>query len=165
MGAQGTPVPLNYRITTSKEERIRKIEPFTIEEIKQLQAEIENTFPDMDYAAREMKHYQLKLIFVLYYACGLRLSEGYRLTAKEIDFNRRTVFIRQGKNYKDRIIPMNDNMYHALQDYLYNFRNHINAGTGGFLCKAPLPFKETCITCTACAVTRAYGKNAYRFMC
>ena len=74
---------------------------------------------------------------MLYYACGLRFSEGYGLIAKEIDFNRRTVFIRQGKNYKDRIIPMNDNMYHALEDYLYNFRNCIRCRHGRLFVQSP----------------------------
>ncbi len=128
MGMQNAPVPLNRRITIDEEERVRKIEPFTIEEIKQLQAEIKNTYPDLNYQQRQIKHYHLKLIFTLYYGCGLRLSEGYKLKAKDIDFNRRTIFIRQGKNYKDRLIPMNDNIYNALQDYLYNFRNQIKCG-------------------------------------
>jgi integrase/recombinase XerD len=128
MGMQSAPVPTNYRISIDEEERVRKIEPFTIEEIKLLQAQIENTYPDLSYKQRQLKQYQLRLIFVLYYGCGLRLNEGYKLTTKDIDFNKRTLFIRQGKNYKDRIIPVNDNIYNALQDYLYNFRNQIKCG-------------------------------------
>jgi integrase/recombinase XerD len=55
----------------------------------------------------------------------MRLSEGYHLTAKQIDFNKRTIFIKQGKGHKDRIIPMSDNVYKALEHYIYNFRNQI----------------------------------------
>lgn len=104
------------------------IEPFTIEEIKKLQLLICDTYPNYNYAHRELKHNQLKLIFTVYYACGLRLSEGIRLTAKDIDFNKRTLFVRQGKNYKDRIIPLSENVYNALCDYVYNFRNLIKCG-------------------------------------
>ena len=128
MGADDAPSPPNCRITIDQNERIRKIEPFTVEEIKTLQAKIENAYPDSDYKHRQLKQYQLKLVFALYYGCGLRLSEGYNLTAKDIDFNRKTIFVRQGKNYKDRIVPINDNIYNALQDYLYNFRNLIKCG-------------------------------------
>jgi integrase/recombinase XerD len=123
MGADGVPSPQNRRITIDETERVRKIEPFTIEEIKTLQALINETYPDYDYKHRQLKHYQLKLIFTLYYGCGLRLSEGLKLTAKDIDFNRRTLFVRQGKNYKDRIVPISENIYNALQDYVYNFRH------------------------------------------
>lgn len=125
MGAKNIPSPTNYRITINNDERVRKIEPFTIEEIKQLQNQIQELYPNYKQQKRERKQYQLKLIFALHYGCGLRLSEGYNLTAKNINFNKRTIFIQQGKGYKDRIIPINDNIYNTLQDYIYNFRNQI----------------------------------------
>ncbi len=137
MGMDNAPSPTNYRITIDKDERIRKIEPFTIEEIKTLQNEIESTFPNRNLKAREVKHYHLKLIFALNYGCGLRLSEGCNLTQGDIDFNRRTIFIRQGKGYKDRIIPMNDNIYNTLQDYIYNFRNLVKCGHNRLLIQDP----------------------------
>lgn len=128
MGMDGAPSPQNRRITIDRNERIRNIEPFTEEEIKAKQAMINETYPDYSHKHRELKHYQLKLVFILHYACGLRLSEGMNVTAKDIDFNRRTLFVRQGKNYKDRIIPLSDNVLTALQDYIYNFRNLIKCG-------------------------------------
>ena len=123
MGMQNAPIPTNFRIKPDKQARINNIQPFTIEEIKTLQANIENTYPDFTYLQREAKHEQLKLIFALYYGCGLRRTEGYKLTVNDIDFEKRTIFIRQGKNYKDRIVPMNGSVYKALEHYIYNFLN------------------------------------------
>jgi integrase/recombinase XerD len=117
--------PIKNKINIDKDERIRKIIPFTIEEIKELQNKIVELYPNYSYHKREIKIRQLQLCFTLYYGCGLRLSEGYKLTPKQIDFNKQTIFIKQGKNYKDRIVPMNNNVYQALQDYIYNFRNQI----------------------------------------
>jgi integrase/recombinase XerD len=125
MGATNTPIPTNHRITIDNDNRVRKIQPFTIEEIKLLQAQINHLYPNYGYKHRELKQQQLQLVFVLHYGCGLRLSEGFKLTAKDLNFNKRTVFVNQGKNYKDRIIPMSDSIYKALQDYMYNFRNLI----------------------------------------
>ena len=125
IGAKHTPTPTNYRIAIDKDERVLKIEPFTIEEIKLLQATIKELYPNLNYKHRELKQYQLQLIFALHYGCGLRLNEGCNLTVKDINFSKRTIFIHQGKNYKDRIIPINDSIYNALQDYIYNFRNGI----------------------------------------
>ncbi len=122
-GMQTAPSPLNYRIKTDNQLRISNIQTFTQEEIKELQAGIKNTYPNFTFTERERKHEQLKLIFALYYACGLRRTEGQNLQIKDVDFDRKTIFIRQGKNYKDRIIPMNRKVYEALQDYIYNFRN------------------------------------------
>jgi integrase/recombinase XerD len=127
-GMDNAPTPQNRRIPIDEDERIRNIQPFSIDEIKTLQAQIENTYPDFGYKHRQLKHYQLKLIFTLYYACGLRLREGLKLTAQDIDFNRRTLFVRQGKNGKDRIVPLSENVCNALQDYVYNFRNLIKRG-------------------------------------
>lgn len=122
-GMDTAPIPTNYRITPDKQARINNIEPFTIEEIKELQSNIDKAFEHYNYYYRETKTEQLKLVFALYYACGLRRKEGYNLTVNDIDFDKKTIFVKQGKNYKDRIIPMNQSIYKALEHYIYNFRN------------------------------------------
>src|SRR6056297_927025 len=75
-GLHSAPSPTGHRIKEDKAERIRKIQPLTKQEIKTLYGNIKNTYPDDDFTYREAKHYQLKLIFTLYYACGLRRTEG-----------------------------------------------------------------------------------------
>jgi len=121
--AQNTPTPTNHRITPDKAERIYKIETLTQSEIKELYNQIENVYPTFDFKRREQNQHQLKLIFALYYGCGLRRNEGFNLTLDDVDFEKRTIFVKQGKNYKDRIIPMSANVYKELQNYVYNFRN------------------------------------------
>lgn len=123
MGMQTAPTPTNYRIMPDKLERVNKIQPFTQAEIKTLQGNIENMYNELPFEQREAKQEQLKLVFALYYGCALRRSEGGKLRINDIDFEKKTIFIRQGKNYKDRVIPMNDGVYKALEHYLYNFRN------------------------------------------
>jgi integrase/recombinase XerD len=122
-GLETAPIPTNYRIKPDNQARINNIKPLTQHEIKELQANIKNTFPNFTHAQQEAKHEQLKLIFVLYYACGLRRTEGANLQIKDIDFDKKTIFVRQGKNYKDRIIPINKDIKKALEHYIYNFRN------------------------------------------
>ncbi len=123
MGMNTAPTPTNYRIKPDKQQRINNIQPFTKEEIKTLQANIINTYSSFSFKQREEKQEQLKLIFALYYGCGLRRSEAYKLTVNDIDFEKKTIFIKQGKNYKDRIIPMNTSVCKALEHYIYNYRN------------------------------------------
>lgn len=123
MNLQTAPIPTNFRIKPDKQERINKIKPLTQEEINILQAHIEETYSHYPFKHREKKHEQLKLIFALYYGCGLRRGEGYKLTSNDIDFDKKTIFVKQGKNYKDRIVPMNAGVYNTLQHYIYNFRN------------------------------------------
>jgi integrase/recombinase XerD len=122
MGMNSTPLPTNYRIRQDRKAREEKIQALTQEEIKTLQNNICNTYSHCGFKLREKKQEELKLIFALYYGCGLRRNEGFKLTVNDIDFNRRTIFIKQGKGYKDRIVPMNAHVYNALQHYIYNFR-------------------------------------------
>jgi integrase/recombinase XerD len=125
MGANTTLAPTNQRFKLDNDSRIRKIQPFTIEEIKLLQSQIPNLYPNFNYQKRELKQQQLNLVFTLCYGCGLRMAEAFKLTTEDLNFDRKTVFVRQGKNYKDRIVPMSASIYNALQNYVYSFRSHI----------------------------------------
>lgn len=53
----------------------------------------------------------------LLYATGMRVSELVQLTANQIDFTARIIFVR-GKGNKDRYIPFNHHALHAMQRYL-----------------------------------------------
>jgi len=126
MGMKTAPAPLNFRIKIDQKQlNIDNITPFTIDEIKQLQNAIPDTFQSLNFAEQQAKHYELRLIFALCYGCALRRMEAYNLTAKDVDFDRKTLFVRQGKNYKDRIVPMNDNVCNTIKDYIYNFRHRL----------------------------------------
>jgi integrase/recombinase XerD len=122
-GLETSPVPTNFRLYKDNEERIRKIKPYTQDEIKQLYENIDKTFENLPFTIQEQKHENLKLVFALFYGCGLRMSEGLKLTIKDVDFDKRTVFVHQGKNYKDRIVPISGGVYKILENYIYNYRN------------------------------------------
>lgn len=66
MGARTSLVPTNRRITIDESQRIRRIEPFTVEEIKMLQEAINHLYPHLDHEHRQLKQEQLKL--VLYFS-------------------------------------------------------------------------------------------------
>ncbi len=137
-GMTNAPVPTNRRIKIDEQERIGKIEVFTQQEIKTLYSSIPNAYPYFHFEERQAKQYELKLIFALLYACGLRLSEGFNLQIQDVDFDRKTIFVRQGKNYKDRVIPMSEGVYRDLQDYIYNFRHRMKLNHSRlFICELP----------------------------
>jgi integrase/recombinase XerD len=126
MGMNTAPAPLNIRIKYDQQQAtIDGTIPFTIEEIKELQSAIPNTYQNLNFAERQAKQYELRLIFALCYGCALRRMEAYNLRFQDVDFDRKTVFVRQGKGYKDRIVPMNDNVCNTVKDYIYNFRHRL----------------------------------------
>ena len=124
-GMENVPVPTNCRLEIDQQARIRKITQFTQEEIKTLYNCIPNTYQTLPFAERQEKQAELRAVFALFYGCGLRCCEGHKLQIKDIDFDRKTVFVEQGKNYKDRIIPMSAGVYKELQDYVYNYRSRL----------------------------------------
>ena len=139
-GMTNAPVPVNRRIKTDKVEQILKIEVFTQEEIKILYNCISKTYPNMSFKLRQEKHYELKLIFALCYGCGLRKTEAYNLRIQDVDFEKKAIFVKQGKYYKDRVVPMSTGVYNDLRDYIYNFRHKLKLDHNRLfiLCKAML---------------------------
>lgn len=70
-------------------------------------------------ALKNPKH---KTMIMLGYSCGMRVSEVAKLQVKDIDYDRMTVFITQGKGRKDRVVNLSNVMNDQLKAYiqLYN---------------------------------------------
>jgi len=64
------------------------------------------------------------VFFHLLYACGLRVSEGVRLTAADHSAQRRTLFIQPSKFLKDRLIPIGSRVASNL-NLLLQQRQHL----------------------------------------
>lgn len=62
-----------------------------------------------------LKH---RIILTLAYSAGLRSQELIRLKISDIDFERKTIHIRQSKYKKDRMVPLSNYMAKGLKKYL-----------------------------------------------
>ena len=63
-----------------------------------------------------------KIMAQLLYGSGLRLMECVRLRVKDLDFEYKTITVRDGKGEKDRITPMPDSLIQPLQRQLARVR-------------------------------------------
>lgn len=59
-----------------------------------------------------------RIVLTLIYSAGLRGQEAINLRISDIDFERKTIHIRQSKYKKDRIVPLSDYMGKGLRIYL-----------------------------------------------
>jgi site-specific recombinase XerD len=59
-----------------------------------------------------------KAMISIYYGCGLRRNEGLNLDVNDILFNKNLVYVRKGKNYKERYVPMTEGVKEELQNYV-----------------------------------------------
>ena len=58
-----------------------------------------------------------KTLLALIYDCALRVSEACRLRWDDISFDRKMLFVYQGKGAKDRYVPISDQMLIVLKAY------------------------------------------------
>ena len=88
----------------------------TQEEIKQL------------FKATEFSNNQERIckrdtvILVLLYSCGLRRNEAINLEIKDILFDKERIYVRKGKNYKERFVPINQYNLKIIEEYIYDYR-------------------------------------------
>jgi integrase/recombinase XerD len=59
-----------------------------------------------------------KAMLAVYYGCGLRRNEGLNLDVNDLLFNKNLLYVRKGKNYKQRYVPMTEGVKEELQNYV-----------------------------------------------
>ena len=59
-----------------------------------------------------------RAILAVYYGCGLRRNEGVNLDIDDILFDRNLLYVKKGKNYKERYVPMSSGVRDDLQSYI-----------------------------------------------
>ncbi|NJE85760.1 recombinase XerC [Thermococcus sp. CX2] len=59
-----------------------------------------------------------RLIFLLLYGAGLRVSELCNLKKSDVDFERSLLVVRGGKGAKDRIVPISRSLLEEIRAYL-----------------------------------------------
>ena len=88
---------------------------FTKEEIRKL---YESTYEPPKWISLRILGFRDRAILAVYYGCGLRRSEGSALNIEDILFEKSLIYVRKGKNYKERYVPMASNVRRYLQAYL-----------------------------------------------
>jgi len=86
-------------------------------------------------APKLLKH---RVLIGLLYGCGLRCFEVRNVALADLDFDRKTLHVRQGKGKKDRYVPFSELLIRGLQKYIsaenpekYLFNGQPNGRAGG----------------------------------
>lgn len=91
----------------------------SIEEIKQLYKATEG---QNEGTHLEKLNQRDRAMLSVFYSCGLRRTEGVSLDISDINFDRQLIHVRKGKNYKERLVPVNKINLKYIEDYIYNAR-------------------------------------------
>ena len=73
------------------------------------------TLAEIERLIGATRHLRYRVFLLVTYSMGLRLSETLALQVGDIDGERKLVHIRRGKGHKDRMVPLPDLAYAALQ--------------------------------------------------
>lgn len=63
-----------------------------------------------------------RAMLAVFYGCGLRLNEGASLAVTDVIPDRRLLYVRKGKGYKERYVPLTQQNLCHLQTYLAESR-------------------------------------------
>jgi integrase/recombinase XerD len=63
-----------------------------------------------------------RAMLAIFYGCGLRRNEAVHLDISDLHADKSYIHVRKGKNYKERIVPVNTTGLTDLQNYLYESR-------------------------------------------
>lgn len=110
----GKSLLIHLRAEAKKEQGSQTV--LTQEEIKELYDTTNHSSPYEHVRVRD------KAMLTILYSCGLRVNEASHLNRNDILFDRELVFVRKGKNYKERFVPINHYNLRMLEDYLYDAR-------------------------------------------
>ena len=87
------------------------------------QSEIKQLFTACSYSnKRPCIRIRDKAILSLIYSCGLRRNEAVQLDVNDVLFDKERIHVRKGKNYKERLVPINGYNLRILEDYIYEGR-------------------------------------------
>lgn len=64
-----------------------------------------------------------RAMLAVYYGCGLRRNEGANLRLDDIDLEARTIKVRKGKNYKERLVPLGKSGARQLAEWIHEHRS------------------------------------------
>lgn len=108
--------PLPIHLQSEEKEEHLHLEILTQSEVKEL-------FKTVSYT-HSLKRMQLRdtAILVVLYSLGLRVNEAVHLNIKDVLFDKELVYVRKGKNYKERYVPITYKNLLLLEEYLYDGR-------------------------------------------
>ncbi|AND64178.1 hypothetical protein AX766_07055 [Flavobacterium covae] len=108
--------PLSIHLKREEYSQRDSLQILTQEEIKQLFKATECSNNQERIRKRD------KVILVLLYSCGLRRNEVINLKIKDILFDKERIYVRKGKNYKERYVPINQYNLKIIEEYIYDYR-------------------------------------------
>ena len=107
---------INIHLKLERGNQRSSLNVLNLQEIKQL-------FKATEYSHEKEKLRQRdKALLICFYSCGLCRNEDVSLNLNDVLFDKERLFVRKGKNYKERFIPLNKHSLDILETYIFEYR-------------------------------------------
>lgn len=77
-----------------------------------------------------------RVIIAVFYGCGLRRNEAKNLNLSDVDYQNKRLLVRKGKNYKQRFVPIPNQHFEDIKEYIENgrywFEEHHHTNCNGY---------------------------------
>lgn len=117
-GVKNVPA-LGIRLEKLHRKEITILTQTEIKELFELTSKEPNTEKEQIIQSRD------KALLTIFYSCGLRRNEGANVSIDDINFDTRILHVKKGKNYKERLVPLNKTNAAYLQEWIYDYRSQI----------------------------------------
>jgi integrase/recombinase XerD len=87
--------------------------------------EVQALYKACDYTPYTPLGLRDKAMLSIFYGCGLRRNEGVHLDLNDLLFDKQLVYVRKGKHYRERYVPMSKKVIEDVSNYLYEGRPYI----------------------------------------
>ena len=98
---------------------------FSSEELKELFAAIDSYQPETDRPKDRIAPTECRVILRMLYCCGMRINEACKLRTSDVDLENGVVTIMNGKNQKDRLVYLPDDLTDLMKGYFEKLKNDI----------------------------------------
>lgn len=111
--------------------------------------ELRNIFERLDALvptnASPNRHLTMPLLFRMLYGCGLRISEVLALLKKDVDLGNGVLYIRRGKNDRERLVPMSLSLTEECRKYMHTVHKNTADSIPFFYTKTWTPYSKSVI--------------------
>ncbi|WP_289143081.1 tyrosine-type recombinase/integrase [uncultured Brevibacillus sp.] len=77
---------------------------------------------EIDQLVNTIEHKTIKVVVMVLYLTGMRISECLNVTLNDVDMDKRVIHVVAGKGNKDRMIPVSNRLLPILQQYIQTQR-------------------------------------------
>ncbi len=106
-----------------KKELVIRNVALSVEKINLQQKErIYLTDEEIEQLVNAIDHELIRLVALVLYMTGLRISECLNLTLDSVDLEKKVIHVIAGKGNKDRLVPISNRLMPFLEDYLHHKR-------------------------------------------